>query len=433
MLKDAWNNNWIRLAALDMNSGQGRTYLACRVNAPDRTATHVLKELKHQKDKERRGRMHSEVASLERLDHPGVARFADSNSARWNDDEELFLVTEFIPGKNLRDFVGRTPIPFHAALQVAHKLLDTLQYCHDKGIVHRDIKPENIVLRNDEPRDPVLIDFGLAYDDESRPEDFATPTGQQLGNRFYSLPEYRVAGADKRDAISDLTLVVAILFYMLTGVDPEVPLDDMNQPPHKRRVAAEALRRLSEPQQSALTRLFDIGFASERIKRWTSIETLRREVANVLSASSDIAPKMSFDQQLKAVQTEFSETPAFVISKQIAALGKLFEDLSNDVHRQVLASTSADFQSSQSGFLHGVPDGTRFARAFTIVSKYDSNVNMKIMMYARAQGGEFAILAVDNGVSREIARVGLFDPEAPIVIREAIEQYYLLRLRAMIH
>ncbi|HEY2584297.1 MAG TPA: protein kinase [Tepidisphaeraceae bacterium] len=432
MQKSVWKSRWEILGPLDKSSGQGTTHLACRIGSPDRSPTHVLKELKSQRDKERRSRMHQEVASLERLDHPGVARFADSNTARWNDDEELFLVTEYIPGKTLRQLVGSDSIPFHDALQIASKLLDTLAYCHNKRVVHRDIKPENIILRQSDPKDPVLIDFGLAYDEEGRPNDFATPEGQQIGNRFYALPEYRVSGSDKRDVVSDVTLVVAILFYMLTGLNPEAPLDDSNQPPHRRKVAAERLRRLTAAQQHAIYRVFDIGFASERIRRWTSIDLLGEELARVAVASGNEPPKMPFQDQIKLVQRQFAETPAHVVSKQIAELGAKFEAIADQVNRS-LSTELTEFQFQRAAFLAGVPNGTQHVRGFIYTHKYDTGIKLIVTLYVRVVQGEFCIMSVRNEISTQVMHVGLFDPQAEDRILEGLEKYFLSRARELVH
>ena len=432
MKKDMWKARWVRLGTLDTTSGQGRTYLARRMNSTETSPTHVLKELKRQDDKERRGRMHAEVASLERLNHAGIASFADSNTARWADDEELFLVTEYIPGKTLRAFVGQDPIPVASALHVVLRLLDVLEYCHKEGVVHRDIKPENIILRNDDPSDPVLIDFGLAYDEETRAEDFATPAGQQIGNRFYALPEYPVTGSDKRDAISDLTLVVAVLFYMLTGCEPEFPLDDVNQPPHKRRVAAERLGRLTAAQQSLLAHIFDIGFASERIRRWTSIAALRREFERVISAGTSSEPKQSFEEQLRAVERQFSETPAHVVSKQVVVLGRTFEELADSVNRNV-ANVLKDFSAGTAIFLSGIPEGTRYMRRVIYTHKFDKSIQMDVTLYGRVEQAEFVVMEVRGEASAEVIRVGLFDPQAKEKMREGLESYLLQRIKELVH
>ena len=46
--------------------------------------------------------------------------------------------------------------------------------------------------------------------------------GQDVGNRFLLLPELSAGGRLMQDSRSDLSFVTGILFYMLTGQDPDV-------------------------------------------------------------------------------------------------------------------------------------------------------------------------------------------------------------------
>ena len=41
------------------------------------------------------------------------------------------------------------------------KLIDALEYCHDRGVYHRDLKPNNILV-GEEAWEVYISDFGLA-------------------------------------------------------------------------------------------------------------------------------------------------------------------------------------------------------------------------------------------------------------------------------
>ena len=54
-----------------------------------------------------------------------------------------------------------------SATSVLAELSSALSVCHNNGIVHRDIKPKNLVMkRGASPTWPILIDFGIAHDEE---------------------------------------------------------------------------------------------------------------------------------------------------------------------------------------------------------------------------------------------------------------------------
>jgi serine/threonine-protein kinase len=80
--------------------------------------------------------------------------------ANFTEDEQFYLVQEWIEGQTLLDKVkseGKQSEQF--VRQVAIEILHILDYIHSRGMIHRDIKPDNIILRNSD-RQPVLIDFG---------------------------------------------------------------------------------------------------------------------------------------------------------------------------------------------------------------------------------------------------------------------------------
>lgn len=44
------------------------------------------------------------------------------------------------------------------------QLLDAIAFPHSNGMCHREVKPDNIFVRNYEPPDAMLTDFGCASD-----------------------------------------------------------------------------------------------------------------------------------------------------------------------------------------------------------------------------------------------------------------------------
>lgn len=75
-------------------------------------------------------------------------------------EDSIGLLTEYVPGKNLRDLVK-----YHKGLsddqlvKIARHIFSGLSYIHSRGIVHNDIAPNNFVFNGDNLK---LIDFGLA-------------------------------------------------------------------------------------------------------------------------------------------------------------------------------------------------------------------------------------------------------------------------------
>ncbi len=144
------------------SGGFGQTFLAEDTQMPSRRIC-VIKQLKAIADNPNiyklvRDRFQREAATLETLGKDDC--LVPELYASFCEDDEFYLVQEWIEGQDLGDIVRNQGCL--SETQVKKLLLDilpTLEHIHDKGIIHRDIKPENIILRNRD-RLPVLIDFG---------------------------------------------------------------------------------------------------------------------------------------------------------------------------------------------------------------------------------------------------------------------------------
>lgn len=73
------------------------------------------------------------------------------------------------PTKNSASYTNM--LPPERADEVFFKIAEALRYLHhDMGIIHRDIKPSNVFFTS-ETSDPILGDFGIAYDTRHPPAD----------------------------------------------------------------------------------------------------------------------------------------------------------------------------------------------------------------------------------------------------------------------
>ena len=62
------------------------------------------------------------------------------------DGDEVYLVMEYIPGRNLSEVIAvETPLAADAAARLIEQVAEGLEAVHACGLVHRDIKPSNIV------------------------------------------------------------------------------------------------------------------------------------------------------------------------------------------------------------------------------------------------------------------------------------------------
>lgn len=122
-----------------------------------------------------------ELQILKKLNHPGIVRL----KAFYEDNDNYYLVMEYISGGDLMDFVAcNGAIDESASREIARQILEAILYVHSKGISHRDLKPDNIMIAQDDPVIVKITDFGLAksQENESRMKTFC-------GTLAYLAPE----------------------------------------------------------------------------------------------------------------------------------------------------------------------------------------------------------------------------------------------------
>jgi len=172
----------------------------------------------------RLARFEREAKAVAALAHPNIMSVFEFR----HEGDTVFMVTELLEGRSLRDACLEGPLPARKAADVARQVARGLAAAHAKGFVHRDLKPENIFL-TDEGRAKVL-DFGLAASsgypaDSGDRDETHTPTrtvltspGAVMGTVDYMSPEQ--ARGEEVDHRSDIFSLGTVLYEMLTGVRP---------------------------------------------------------------------------------------------------------------------------------------------------------------------------------------------------------------------
>ena len=264
--------------------GQGGQGTVSRVENKLTGQVGVMKQLigwRH-KDKQSRERMPLEVEALKKMNsEKSFPVLFDENMENSQDKEaKLYFVMEQIDGKTLHDEVmERGGLSVEDAVEKTRTLMHSFHKMHNKKLVHRDIKPQNIMVRNWFGNDFVIVDFGIAHDNEG---DFTlTQSNEIFRNEFMTLPEHtNLDTKNKRRIQSDITNVVGLLFFFLTGVSPGLLMDENLSPPHRR---ADDLK-LSPRALS----IFDKGFQYDMAARYQSFEDLLSDMDSLINAAYSI-------------------------------------------------------------------------------------------------------------------------------------------------
>ena len=92
-----------------------------------------------------------------------------------------------------------------------------LDAAHEQGLVHRDVKPGNLIVRDD--GQPVVLDFGLAHDDDGHDLGLTRST-DVLGTPYYMAPEQLRHDSKNVDRRADIWALGVTLYECLAGRRP---------------------------------------------------------------------------------------------------------------------------------------------------------------------------------------------------------------------
>lgn len=206
------------MQVLSEAGGFGQTLLAEVTDVPSRRRC-VIKKLRPIADpdafKLAQERFQREAAVLERLGEE--SDHVPKLYAYFVEEQEFYLVQEFVEGPTLRQMVRQTgPLSEQAVGELLIDLLSVLAYIHERNVIHRDVKPDNVIVRQRDHK-PVLIDFGIVKEVLREGGDGLPARSAIMGTPGY-IPQEQAAG--QAVFASDLYSLGATVIFLLTGKNP---------------------------------------------------------------------------------------------------------------------------------------------------------------------------------------------------------------------
>ena len=207
-----------RILAEIGRGGQGAVFLAEDTRFARRVALKVLASRFDLVSEERRLRFRREAEVIARLEHPGICGILDADI----EGDVPYIAMRLVEGRSLAQVVAearasggppREPLAIRATLHLFERVARALHAAHEAGVVHRDVKPGNILVARD--GSPVLVDFGLARDEQSEVATL-TQSGDVFGTPAYMSPEQLAGGGAPLDRRTDVYSLAASLHEALT-------------------------------------------------------------------------------------------------------------------------------------------------------------------------------------------------------------------------
>jgi serine/threonine protein kinase len=322
--------------------GFGKTYLAVDEHLPSRSPC-VIKQFFFPQSTPQQFNKAAQLFAQEavRLDHLGKHPQIPQLLAYFSQNQQLFLVQEYIAGKTLSQKLQEQGCFNEQQIwQLLQETLPVLQFIHQQKIIHRDIKPDNLMdrdlqestkiqdyaaaknqqwLKSETNHQIVLIDFGIA---KQLTQTALLQTGTIIGTPEYMAPEQ---SRGKVFSSSDLYSLGATCLYLMTGKSP-FELYDVARDRWIWRNYLPGELRVSPRLSQVLNKLV----ATQVSRRYTSAEQVLQEI-----------------QDFQSPKTVSLSTPAATIKSVQSSSNPIFYQLLTQIFQNYRQPLEDDLSSAR--------------------------------------------------------------------------------------
>ena len=190
------------------DGGMGVVYSALQT-AVNRVVAIKTRKAGKGEDEASRKQFFYEAEVTAELDHPNIPPIYELGRT---EDGTFFYAMKLIRGLEWQKLLRKKTREEN--LEIFEKVADAVAFAHSKNVIHRDLKPDNVMLGTF--GEVYLSDWGLAVNQSKRKEvDFG-------GTPEFMAPEMARNQRDRIGKHSDIYLLGAILFQVVTGTPPHM-------------------------------------------------------------------------------------------------------------------------------------------------------------------------------------------------------------------
>lgn len=158
-----------------------------------------------------------EAQFLARLNHKNIVQIFDVIERK----DELYLVMEYIQGKNLSDIIQYGELTRRDLFQWLLQIAEGLEAAHNKNVIHRDLKTSNILIADDGT--VKIADFGIARSTDRTQSHHSGVSGSVI-----ALSPEQIKG-EPVDPRSDIFSFAVLNYFVLFNCHPFGATDNVGQ------------------------------------------------------------------------------------------------------------------------------------------------------------------------------------------------------------
>lgn len=155
----------------------------------------------------------SEAIVTGELDHPNIIPIHDLGKTP---EGKLFYAMKEIQGTSWDKVIAEQDQEEN--LRILLDVCDAVGFAHDKGVIHRDLKPANVMLGG--YGEVLVMDWGLAASIGSEKAEPLSENATLAGTPSYMAPEMALCDYSVMGRTSDIYLLGAVLFEIISGKPP---------------------------------------------------------------------------------------------------------------------------------------------------------------------------------------------------------------------
>jgi len=314
---------------LHARGGIGEVWLALDSDIGREVA---LKRLRPGRE-EAQDRFLAEAQVTGQLEHPSIVPVHDLGL---DAEGRPFYVMTFVRGRTLKDAIAdyhsgtdKEPaeVQLCRLLEIFVKVCQATAYAHHRGVIHRDLKPDNVMLG--EYGEALVVDWGMAKvrsqpDLPGRPSavhinssgsSTDTEAGAVLGSPAYMSPEVADGRAGDADERTDVYLLGATLYHLLTGRLPRQGSSHIEMVELARNVPPPPPRQLKPDIPRALEAICRKAMAHRAQDRYADALKLAGDVQRYLAG----APVSAYREPLLAQAWRWCKRHRRLLGRSLAA------------------------------------------------------------------------------------------------------------------